>query len=213
MYFWQRNFFLIALCIISCACAAQPTSLHFEAHTDGANSKTLDRPKLNPTPHALLVIQGHKDPDLEIWFSMTYATTNPACKNQTIINRIAGAPEVTQSVQDFVRAAGGQSNFSLHLYLDRYLPGRCGWEPLVVLHGEFEQGRADAPRSFAGVVAIRTEGVRNMAIHWDCQRTIDSYHKPPEDRIFCVSKSNFSDTNRPISMNGGVLDLTFSFAK
>jgi hypothetical protein len=213
MSFSLRNFFLITVYIVSSTCAAQQTSPHFEPHREDANGKPLDRPRINPSPHALLVIQGHKDPNLEIWFSITYVTTNSACKNQTLINRISGAPEVAQSVQDFVRAAGGQSNFSLHFYLDRYLPGRCGWEPLVLLHGEFEQGRSDAPRSFAGVVGISAEGVRNMAIHWDCQRTIDFYRKPTKDDISCLATSNFSDGNRPVSTNGGVLDLTFSLAK
>ena len=130
--FLCANFVIVLLSIASCASMSD-----FRSRIESDGSRPSDRPEPNSSPRSLLVLRGRKDPALEIWLGVKFLTTNDECRSISLGALLAGAPAVAQSVSDFVRLPPGQTNFSVRFFLDRYLPGYCGWKPVGVEHAAF----------------------------------------------------------------------------
>ncbi|CAN0643281.1 hypothetical protein [Burkholderia cepacia] len=77
---------------------AQSDLIQFREHAEAAQNRYSDRPEINPSPQRILVIQGHKDPRIELWLDSFYATTRAECRAQTAFARLVGAPDVGQGV-------------------------------------------------------------------------------------------------------------------
>jgi hypothetical protein len=202
-----------AIVLMFCAHAAlahsDPAFVTFRAHVEAPQNRGVDRPSINPTPQRTLLLVGRKDPRIEIWFEMRYITREDACQSQTIIGRLAGAPEVPQAIDDSVRVPAGQSKFSIPLSLDRYIPGRCGWYPIGILHAEFEPGVNVGPAGTSGVAPIRAEGKRNVRLTWTCRQTTDSPQSPEKPRLRCDAM-DYSVRDTIVSAEGGVLTIDIS---
>lgn len=170
------------------------------------NSVESDKPHINPSPHRALVLRGHKPPELEIVFSVIYSTTNPECEARSIPAVIFGAPRTPQSVTDAVQIARGEAGFAVTIYLDQYLPGRCNWEPISILH--MVTDRAVTGRMpHRGLVAIRKDGSREVFRSFVCAAS-PTPQGPQTTTNDCVLNSNRSDDLA--SASGGVVNLRYS---
>ena len=89
------------------------------------------RPTLNPTPKHFFTLQGRIDPSLKgkvnLVFVQKYAGMSATCtQNLNTFEGIEGQP--TQEVV-FVPRPNAQGHYVLPIPLDRYLQGRCDWQP------------------------------------------------------------------------------------
>ncbi|MBB5415273.1 hypothetical protein HDG42_001297 [Paraburkholderia sp. JPY171] len=196
---------------------AQPDLVHFRKHTELAQNRYSDRPELNPSPQRILVIQVHKDPRIELWLDSLYATTRDECMAQTAFASLVGAPDVPQGVYDSVRLPASQSDFSVRFFLDRYLPGRCNWQPMGIGHSEFLPEDADHPNVNSGIVGIAHReltpwgpiGLSETENAWVCHRGENSGTHVEE--LFCTSKPG-SVEKQTMSISGGLVKIEFRLA-
>lgn len=176
-----------------------PPVLAFHAHVEEPQNTLFDRPRINPTPQKKLLLVGTKDSRMEVWFEMTYVTQAGASQNQTLLARIAGAPIVPQVIYDSVRVPAGQTKFSVPLVLDRYIPGRCGWQPSAILHAEFEPDISLGPTIKSGVVGIRSQGRRNVKVAWVCRQSVEFSPSDEKSRLACQGVGGYSEESTTVS--------------
>lgn len=205
----MRLAILPVLCAFAGSVHAGRVTESFRERSEGPQNRGIDRPSINPTPHKTLLLVGHKDPRIEVWFKVTYITRNEACRSQTVVGRLAGAPEVPQSINDSVRVPAGQSKFAIPLFLDRYIPGRCGWYPVGVLHAEFEPGVNIGPADTSGVAPIRAEGKRSVGLTWICRQTMESPQSQEKPQLRCDAV-DYSVSDTIVSAEGGTITVDFS---
>jgi hypothetical protein len=186
-------------------------SLDFQSHIEGDNNNTQDRPSPNNSPHNVLTLRGRKDPSLELWLGVQYVTTNDRCRTRSAAQAMAGAPAVEQSVGDFVRLPSGESEFSVQFFLDRYVPGRCGWRAVGIEHAQFVPGQNSDSISLSGVATIRDDGVDELKADWICQQKAYSLKGtgPLPLHLSCVPQNSAHKVDRPISIDGGAVDVDF----
>ncbi|WP_213305993.1 hypothetical protein [Paraburkholderia sacchari] len=197
---------------------AQPDLVQFREHTELARNRYFDRPEINPSPKRILIIQVHKDPRIELWLDSHYGTTKAECTTQTAFAHLVGAPDVPQDVYDSVRLQAGQSDFTVPFFLDRYLPGRCNWQPMGIGHSEFLPEYSDHPTVHSGVVAVahrelapwEPAGLSETENAWVCRRkeNIGTHVK----ELFCMSETPFSVERQYMSIEGGRVKIEFAFA-
>jgi hypothetical protein len=188
---------------------AQSDLVQFREHTELAQNRYSDRPEVNPSPQRILVIQIHKDPRIELWLDSLYGTARDECKTQTTFARLVGAPDVPQDVYDSLRLPAGQSDFSVRFFLDRYLPGRCNWQPMGIGHSEFLPEDSPHPHVNSGVVLIRTEGASETEEAWVCHRRENSGTHVEE--LFCMARPAPLE-QQTMSINGGLVKIEFMLA-
>ncbi|MGC2961336.1 hypothetical protein ACPUET_15280 [Paraburkholderia graminis] len=191
---------------------SQPAVMHFTEHEEQPQNRFIDEPRINPSPRKILVLQGHKDRGIEIWFDSAYSTTNEECRSQSLGNRILGAPNVPQAVIDSMRVPAEQTEFSVRFFLDRYLPGRCDWQPIGVGHAEFEPNVSRGPKGNSGVVAIRPEGKHRTELAWVCHHATSYYSKGEEPWLACQTMGRFSIEQTTMSTDGGLVEIKFTLA-
>lgn len=191
---------------------SQPAAAQFHEHSEAERDRFFDRPQINPTPGRVLVLQGSKDAHVEVWLSVDYATNDENCKTQTLLAYIFGAPDVAQTVTDSVRIPAGKTTFSARFFLDRYLPGRCKWQPLAASHAEFEPDQAAGPFVESGVVVIRPEGKRRTKLTWVCHRKPSYLSEDEPKRLDCRPGERFSPANTTVSIDGAVVEVDFTLA-
>ncbi|MGU7779264.1 hypothetical protein [Burkholderia sp. PU8-34] len=182
--------------------------MRFEAHVEAPQNTLSDRPMETDEPQRTLVIHGRKDPKVELWLGIDYASTNPACRSQTLLGRMMGAPETTQVIADNVRLPAGQDRFDIRVMLDRYEPGRCGWQPVLVRHAEFVPGVADGPAGWSALVGFSETGRSEATIGWSCRLGMDAA-SPTFLGCFATSRG---DVTR-ISSQGGTVNVSFALVQ
>jgi hypothetical protein len=205
----MRLAMLFGLCASAGSVHAYPTAESFSEHIEGPQNRGIDRPSINPTPHKTLLLTGQKDPRIELRFALTYITQDEACQSQTFAGHLAGAPEVPGSIDDWVRVPVGQSTFSITLFLDRYMPGRCGWYPIAILHAQFEPGVNTGPLTISGVAAIRAEGKPSVKLTLICRQATPS-SRPQEKPVLRCLAVNHSADDMIIAADGGVVTIDVS---
>lgn len=204
---------LVRVCLLlwvsqfAVATQAQPALQQFREHTEAPQNRPDDEPELNPHPEKALVLKVHKDAKIEIWFDLLYSTTNQACLTQSLIGRIAGAPNVPQAIYDSVRAPVGKTRFSARFLLDRYLPGKCGWQPMGLGHAEFDPSVASSPIVHGGVAATRTEGSNSLRFTLACRRMPPDRSHFQQARLRCNFKDRFSPEMTTLSTGGGLVEI------
>lgn len=182
----------------------------FQEHEEARQNKGFDRPEINPSPQKTLILQGHKSAELEVWFSMGYETSLEKCRTQALLSRVLGAPDVPQTVDEWVRVPAGQTDFSVSFYLDRYLPGHCGWQPFGVLHAEFDPRAITGPLSSSGVVAIRPVGKQRTRLVWTCRQVFDPVDPKKLPHMSCLNTNRRALEDTIVSMDGGVVEVVFT---
>ena len=144
----------------------------FQEHEERPNNRSGDKPEINTAPHNVLTLRGHKDPKLEIWFSVTYSTTNPACETASPWQKIVGSPPIPQTIYDSVQAKSGQSEISIPVYLDRYLSGKCNWQPIGILHRVHDPSMP-GKAGYSGLLSIRLNAATKTNLAYLCRnRTV-----------------------------------------
>ncbi|CAH2914675.1 MAG: hypothetical protein CPSOU_2540 [uncultured Paraburkholderia sp.] len=189
---------------------SQPSIMQFRQHEEAQHNRPTDKPEVNASPRSSLVISGHKDPGIEIWFDLSYGTTIKQCNTQSVANRMLGAPDVPQAVIDSIQVPAGQTEFSVRFFLDRYLPGGCNWQPMGLGHAEFEPALSQGPTVSTGVVSIRPNGKRSTELAWVCQRAKTFYSSGGQSWLKCHTKQRVSNEQATISTKGGVVDVEFT---
>jgi hypothetical protein len=197
----------MAICAVSTQ--AQATAMQFYEHEEAANNRSGDRPQINPSPRRVLVLQGRKDPNLEIWFVSLYGTTKLECQAQTLPGRLTGAPDVLQAIYDSIRVPTGNATFSVRFFLDRYLPGHCDWQPMGVLYSAFDPSTSTGPTSRSGMVTIRPNGQQRAELAYICRRMTKSPSSGETPRIVCQPAKHFSNDATTMSSEGGVIELEY----
>ncbi|MFX1766597.1 hypothetical protein PWP93_29265 [Paraburkholderia sp. A1RI-2L] len=190
----------------------QPAVMEFHQHSEAERNRFFDRPQINPSPGKALVLQGSKDAHIEVWLHLSYGTNNEKCNTQTLFASILGAPDVPQTVTDSVRIPAGKTAFSASFFLDRYLPGRCNWQPFSVSHAEFEPSVGPGPYVMSGVVAIRSEGKRKTKVTWVCHRKPSYLSEDEPKRLECIAGERYSDEDTTVSIDGAVVEVDFTLA-
>ncbi|PCE32336.1 hypothetical protein [Burkholderia ubonensis] len=185
--------------------SADDSRLHFEAHVEAAHNQLSDRPTETDDPHHVLVIQGRKDPKVELWLGIDFASTHPGCQSQTWFGRLFGAPDLPQVVTDNVRLPAGQDRFEVRFFVDRYASGRCGWQPLGVRHAEFVPGVSDGPSGWGGLIAFSDSGRSEATLAWSCQLGVSGASSTDLD---CLTRTRGAGAMR-ISSQGGTVNVTF----
>jgi hypothetical protein len=82
----QRNSCICVLAGVVCALfsfGACAYSTNFQPRIEGDSNRESDRPELNSSPHHLLVLRGEKDPSIEVWLGVQFATTNGQCQSRS----------------------------------------------------------------------------------------------------------------------------------
>jgi hypothetical protein len=190
---------------------AFPAHAQLKEHMETPNNRTADKPDANPSPQNVLILQGRKDPKLEIWFSATYSTTNPECETQSVVGKLYGAPPSPQTLYEAIRVPSGQSEFSVRVYLDRYLLGKCNWQPISILHLVKDPDLGNRA-SHKGLVVIRQNGKRKTSLSYTCQKSI-AHSKENNNRIVCKLAQGVSLEMTEMSPQGGVVDLEYTLAQ
>jgi hypothetical protein len=212
----------VLVCFGGYALVAQstPDLMQFREHTAAVQNRYADRPELNPSPQSILVIQIHKDPHIELWLDSLYGTTNDECRTQTEFAHFIGDPDVSQGVYDSVRLPSGQSDFTVRFFLDRYLPGRCNWQPMGISHSEFLPEDSRHPDSNSVIIAVRQKSppltpgpviVTETKIAWICHREEPRTHAKG---LFCHGRptSLENHANQAMSIDGGFVKIEFALA-
>ncbi|QCP48953.1 hypothetical protein FAZ95_07005 [Trinickia violacea] len=174
---------------------------------EAKQNRASDRPETNPSPQKALLVQGTKAPGMEIWLDVGYATTNEACRSQTLFARILGAPDVIQVVYDSVRVPEEDTKFAFKLSLDRYLPGECGWKPFVLRFAKFEPGVTSGPLFTTPIAVIRDNGKENAEYTWVCHREQKYHDLEKTPWLACRSPRRISNEDMTISSNGAVVEI------
>lgn len=112
----------LAFSVIGCTLAIETVGLA-ESAVVGGLKRIKDFPEINRSPSLKITLQGYKDPKLELKFGVTFVTTNKECQIP-----LGVAAQGSQSVTDWMVAKEGVAEFESILILDKYLPGKCGWE-------------------------------------------------------------------------------------
>lgn len=195
------------LCFLS-ACSVlaklEPT-LQFQDHVEARQNRSFDRPEINPSPQKVLTVQGTKDPRIEVWFRMGYQTTNDACRSQTLSARIVGAPDIWETVYDSARVRAGTTEYSLHFFIDRYLPGRCNWKPFLLEQAFFEPSVSAGPADMGPVVVIRSDGRHSAKFARVCHRAMKVVFEKEVRYLACPSTSRITNEDLTMSIDGGVV--------
>lgn len=192
--------------LVSAQCTAAPTQ--FQSHVEGQQNRSFDRPTNNPSPQHILVIRGQKASDLELWLGVAYGTTNRECQSQTIWGRIAGAPDIAETTDDYVRVPKGDREFSVSFYLDRYKPGRCNWQPFGTYLAIFIPGENAGKVGISGLTFIHADGLSEVSIDNLCRR--QSYET--ESILSCQEQGPAPHETKSISTEGGVINVNFELA-
>ncbi|WP_324159544.1 hypothetical protein [Paraburkholderia sp.] len=206
-----------AVCFVGYALVAQaqPDLVQFREHSERPQNRYSDGPENNPSPQRILVLQVHKDPRIELWLDSQYATTRNECMTQTAFARLVGAPDVSQGVYDSVRLPAGQSDFTVRFFLDRYLPGRCNWQPMGIGHSEFLPEDSRHPNVNSGIVAVAHKeitpwgpvGLSETDGAWFCHREENSGTHVEE--LSCQARPA-SIEKQTISIDGGLVKIEFT---
>lgn len=191
---------------------AQPAVMEFHEHSEAQQDRFFDRPQINPSPGKALVLQGSKDAHIEVWLHLSYGTNNENCNTQTLLAHIFGAPDVPQTVTDSVRIPAGKTTFDARFFLDRYLPGRCNWQPSSVLHAEYEPSVGPGPYVMSGVVGIRPDGKQKTKVTWICHRKPSYLSQDEPKRLECIAGESYSDEDTTVSIDGAVVEVDFTLA-
>lgn len=186
--------------------SAEDQPLHFDAHVEAQHNALSDRPMETDDPQRVLVIQGSKDPKVELWLGIDFASTEPGCRSQTWLGRLAGAPDVPQLITDNVRLPAGQAHFEIRFFLDRYEPGRCRWQPMGIRHAEFVPGLSTGPSEWGGLIGFSGAGRREATLAWSCQLGMAG---TASTHLGCLTRTKGADTLR-ISSFGGRMNVTFA---
>lgn len=213
----QRNSCISVLAGVVCALfsfGACAYSTNFQPHIEGDSNRESDRPELNSAPHHLLFLRGEKDPSIEVWLGVQFATTNEQCQSRSQFQSQINALFRDQSVGNLVRVPSGQTNYSVQFLLDQYLPGRCGWRPVGIVHTEFVPDSNTGSIALSGVTTIRDDGVSELAIEWICQQKSYSLKGsgPLPLHLSCMSHNKIGKPDPPISTDGAVIDMNFQLA-
>lgn len=186
---------------------AQPVFLQFREHEEGEQNRAADEPLRNPHPSKALVLKGRKDPRIEIWVDFLYSTTNGACLAQSLIGHIAGAPNVPQTVRDAVRVPVGKSEFTARFFLDQYLPGSCGWEPMVLGNTQYIPGSAPGPISREVAAITRAHGGPSVHAVLVCHQKPITGAEKEASRLDCYWQGPYSEDGKTLSTDGGSVQL------
>ncbi|WP_321916609.1 hypothetical protein [Paraburkholderia sp. J11-2] len=152
---------------------------------------------------------------MELWLDSDYGTTKDECMNQTLFASLVGAPDVPQVVYDSVRLQAGQSDFTVRFFLDRYLPGRCNWQPMGIGHAEFLPEITDHPNVHSGIVGIAHReltpwgpaGLSETDGAWVCHRGENSGTHAEE--LFCMARPGQAE-KQTMSIDGGLVKIEFA---
>jgi len=83
-------------------------------------------PEVAHTPKHKVTIKGKKPSDINLQIILNFTTTNDSCKQR---NYIEGAVTPRQ-IKDTRLIPAETNKFNMEFYLDKYIPGRCGWTAL-----------------------------------------------------------------------------------
>jgi hypothetical protein len=178
-----------------------------QLNREAPNNRNSDKPYANPSPKNVLVLKGRKDPRLEILFSATYSTTNPECETVSVPGLIFGAPKVAQTIYDAVRVPPGQFEFSVSVYLDRYLPGKCNWQPISILH-LVKNPDLSGRSGHHGLVVIRNNGGKETALSFICSTWTPDANDDKTSMTVCRAVDVHPDNH--MSPSGGVVNLQYT---
>lgn len=157
-------------------------------------------PEEKQNPKHNLVIRGEKPSDINLRIRLGYATTNDACRKN---NYIEGA-HIPRQLKDTRLILAGTNQFNINFYLDKYIPGRCGWVAQNIYYGVDNS----KDKHFHGSWYLLGQIEKNKD-----QQTI-SHHflcKDIDHNILCTYKDNprFSNPVPGISSSGGEMILKF----
>lgn len=196
----------IALALSFCA-AAHATVMRFESHVSEPQNLPTDRPEVNPAPHKIVTIRGQKDRRIEAWFVVTYSTTNDACRTRTLSQALAGAPEIPQSIRDYIRVPAGQTTFSVRFFIDRYVGGRCGWSPIAIGNAVYLPEESNGPGAISGFIVIRNEGSDHLSAQYNCRRRVARGNAEPHFYLVCLPTGPTIRANDALATDGGRVDV------
>lgn len=186
--------------------SADEPPLRFDAHVEAQHNALSDRPMETDDPQRVLVIQGSKDPKVELWLGIDFASTEPRCRSQTLLGRVTGAPDVPQLITDNVRLPAGQTHFEIRFFLDRYEPGRCRWQPMGIRHAEFVPGLSAGPSEWSGLIGFSDAGRREATLAWTCQLGMAG---TASSHLGCLTRTRGAGAMR-ISSLGGQVNVSFA---
>jgi hypothetical protein len=197
----------MALAIVTLSPIVSARVMDFESHRPESQNSPDDSPEQNPVPHATVTIQGEKDPRIELWFIVTYSTTNDACRARSLPMVLSGAPKIPQTIYDSVRVPAGESHFSVHIYLDRYGPGRCGWAPIIVNRAAFLPDEARGPGAMTGLMLVRDNGIGHLSFSLRCRRFSNIAGAEPSLFLECRGVGRPGRDGDELSAGGGIVDV------
>ncbi|NLP64637.1 hypothetical protein [Paraburkholderia sacchari] len=191
---------------------AEPGEIEFHGHEEAEQNRLIDKPTLNSSPQRLVVIKGHKDSNLELWFELSYTTQAKQCQTQTLAGRVMGAPDTSQEVIDWLRVPAGQTEYSVRFFLDRYLPGRCNWRSLALFRTVFDAAQGARPDGKSTIVVFRPDGRQSTEVTWVCRRKPTQESRGKEAWLTCSTVGPFSPETTIMSDEGGQVEANFTFA-
>ena len=203
----RATFLVASLTIGGCDSLSRssPDQGGFVAESVAENNRPWDAPEANESPQRWLVITGHKDSSLEIWFQTAYETANRKCDTHSLGTLINAAPAGSQSIDQMVRVAANETNFVVKIPLDRYRPGSCGWKATAVYLSSFLPSLTPGPGNGETFVLVTAAGNRRLRLTEQCRLYRDDYRHETFSTCDALGM-------RPIkvSENGGSVDVAFT---
>jgi hypothetical protein len=202
--------FLIFLVPIAIAtnCIAEsssPVKSGFVSESASSNNRSSDAPSVNNEPEHWLIIRGHKEANLEVWFQITYATTISNCNTRGLFGVIGGAPPESQRINKMIRVPESETDFEVKMAVDHFLPGSCGWKANSLSVSSFLPSLNSGPIGWIGHAFIVPNGPASVTLVDKCQMRIDEYRNQTFPICMTAPQGRIE-----ISENGGVIDLTFT---
>jgi hypothetical protein len=102
-------------------------------------------PVLNQAPKYYIILKGHIDSSLQPYFKLKWNVAYYGMKSicPQVLNEVAGIVAPQQEHEIFITRPDKRGNYSVKIYLDKYLPGYCHWAMGSILYevlGTLDQG-------------------------------------------------------------------------
>lgn len=152
-------------------------------------------PPLNPSPQAVLRVEGTKFAGLMLRFRMTYSTTNKQCETRPLPT----APTLPHHIYEVLEVSPDATDFVLEIPLDKYVPGECAWQANFV---EFSNSPPSSRRWSPVVWFSQRSGQKAAKVEYVC------YLSSISGDGSCRMKDQRAQ-QPAISPNGGAITIAF----
>jgi hypothetical protein len=168
------------------------------------------RPQLRTDTVEPISVTVEKPAEFEVVFDVRYEATGEGCDKFNVFQWIETSHGATNpTFDDIYTVHAGQTSLAHTIPIDRYIPGRCKWRPVMLFVDLSDMNHPAAAGAYSrgGVITIGDFGVSSVALNQTCTHTVDT--KSAVVRLRCVlSRGEFAP--RALKPSGSSLKIKYS---